>query len=304
MTIRLSAYETLACSGSMPAMNRTIDVLKEGTLESSTNGQYAGIIEVQGFGVMDKQIPAFVHPIVVPYNDHSNVFVDSRPFGKVDPHENRFVVRNAIEYKAMLYRGALNKMWVIEKPAFIRDISPLPINIFVTWLSESISRRFMLEPQEQYKIAILAAIFYNSNFTNETVLDDREKQRLTSQLMRVLKFKGEDVLEILEHHSVIKGVADFCKIAEEVTGSIRLKQLNPGVLFSVINNTFFGPNASEIVAVAIEHPPTWLGILISVILNFNYYKNSVIARIMYKKHFDESRDNFELAIANFIKHYN
>ena len=50
---------------------------------------------------------------------------------------------------------------------------------------------------------------------------------------------------------------EFCDELSQRVGSSRLDGLNPVVLYGIIKGSWFGKNASELVSVAIEHPPTF-----------------------------------------------
>lgn len=296
MTYRKTAYDTIACSGAM--ISKIIEPI---TLsERKTNSSYCGIDEINGMYGQDR-IPSFLHPIYI--ERLKNVFVDVRPYVGFDKFTQEVFIKNQTGYKLTCLRGALNKIWVIEKPAYLRDISSFPMAAYVAWLSENIARRFALDGAAQYQLSILTAIFYNSHFTDDKELSSTDKQHLASYLSRQLKLSGEDVYNVLEQYSVIHSIDEYCEAARVVTGSVSLQQLNKGTLISVINNTFFGVNASENAAVAIEHPPTWMGILLDAIQNQAFYKKTIIGSIISRKQFDDSRTSFLRSVVSMLSHF-
>ena len=296
MTYRKTAYDTIACSGAM--ISKIIEPI---TLsDGKTNSSYCGIGEINGMYGQDR-IPSFFHPIYI--ERLKNIFVDVRPYVGFDKFTQEVFIKNQTGYKLTCLRGALNKIWVIEKPAYLRDISSFPMAAYVAWLSENIARRFALDGAAQYQLSILTAIFYNSHFTDDKDLSSTDKQHLASYLSRQLKLSGEDVYNVLEQYSVIHSIDEYCEAARVITGSVSLQQLNKGTLISVINNTFFGVNASENAAVAIEHPPTWMGILLDAIQNQAFYKKTVIGAIISRKQFDDSRTSFLRSVVSMLSHF-
>ena len=296
MTYRKTAYDTIACSGAM--ISKIIEPI---TLsDGKTNSSYCGIGEINGMYGQDR-IPSFFHPIYI--ERLKNIFVDVRPYVGFDKFTQEVFIKNQTGYKLTCLRGALNKIWVIEKPAYLRDISSFPMAAYVAWLSENIARRFALDGAAQYQLSILTAIFYNSHFTDDKDLSSTDKQHLASYLSRQLKLSGEDVYNVLEQYSVIHSIDEYCEAARVITGSVSLQQLNKGTLISVINNTFFGVNASENAAVAIEHPPTWMGILLDAIQNQAFYKKTIIGGIISRKQFDDSRTSFLRSVVSMLRHF-
>ena len=296
MTYRKTAYDTIACSGAM--ISKIIEPI---TLsDGKTNSSYCGIGEINGMYGQDR-IPSFLLPIYI--ERLKNIFVDVRPYVGFDKFTQEVFIKNQTGYKLTCLRGALNKIWVIEKPAYLRDISSFPMAAYVAWLSENIARRFALDGAAQYQLSILTAIFYNSHFTDDKDLSSTDKQHLASYLSRQLKLSGEDVYNVLEQYSVIHSIDEYCEAARVITGSVSLQQLNKGTLISVINNTFFGVNASENAAVAIEHPPTWMGILLDAIQNQAFYKKTIIGGIISRKQFDDSRTSFLRSVVSMLSHF-
>ena len=296
MTYRKTAYDTIACSGAM--ISKIIEPIT--VSDGKTNSSYCGIGEINGMYGQDR-IPSFLHPIYI--ERLKNIFVDVRPYVGFDKFTQEVFIKNQTGYKLTCLRGALNKIWVIEKPAYLRDISSFPMAAYVAWLSENIARRFALDGAAQYQLSILTAIFYNSHFTDDKDLSSTDKQHLASYLSRQLKLSGEDVYNVLEQYSVIHSIDEYCEAARVITGSVSLQQLNKGTLISVINNTFFGVNASENAAVAIEHPPTWMGILLDAIQNQAFYKKTIIGGIISRKQFDDSRTSFLRSVVSMLSHF-
>ena len=152
MTYRKTAYDTIACSGAM--ISKIIEPI---TLsDGKTNSSYCGIGEINGMYGQDR-IPSFLHPIYI--ERLKNIFVDVRPYVGFDKFTQEVFIKNQTGYKLTCLRGALNKIWVIEKPAYLRDISSFPMAAYVAWLSENIARRFALDGAAQYQLSAYRVCF-------------------------------------------------------------------------------------------------------------------------------------------------
>lgn len=301
MTICKTAYDTTACGGFV--MRKTVDAIQVAFTHGSLGGNIeGGIWLIEGGTSMADAIPAFAHPLAFEYHTkEERVVVDVRGFGKWDAMQNVYRIRNEMEYQLAVHRGNLNRIWIEQSPTLLRDISQLPIAIFASWISEAIAKRFALDPREQLNLGILAAIFYLSLFSDVTELDEREKMRAVNAITRAMRASAADVLVVLDQISVVPNVAVFCQQAEAISGSVRLKELNVGLLYSVLGGTWFGTNAKEIVAVALEHPPTWLAILLAA-YSERTYKNSAISKITERTGNKDSGKGYIHAVLNLLSH--
>jgi hypothetical protein len=299
MSIFRTAYDTTACVGYQ--LSKTSTAINAAYYDGSVDRiPDTNIRSIVGGSALANNVPAFAHPLLVDIDNNKLLFIDARSYGKIDINSNSFKVRNETEYNLLVTRAKLNEVWIKDNPLWLRDISYIPMSIFSSWISESISRRFALDPREQFNLAILAAIFYNSLFTDEAEITEHEKLRLINSISRSIHASTTDVMEIIDKVSVVNNVFEYCSHAEEISGSIRLKELNPGILYSILGNTWFGTNAKEMVAVALEHPPTWIAILISAFTERSF-KNSQISKLTERSNYKRDGDNFVRAVSKLLQ---
>lgn len=289
MPIRNTAYETTACNGFV--INKTIRAIEETLVNGNfSNGKNSTIKEINRTPSISP-VPAFMHPIVIndPIKDrpvsedmkeipNKLVFVDVRSSGKFDDMNFSFKIRNPYEYDFITLYGELNHFWVNDNPKLLSAVSFLPVSLYAKWISENISRRFGLNPQDQLSIAILAAFFYLGQFTNDEAPDIRELQRICGIIGKSVYVNAEAVLAIIDKMNYITNIAEFCTIAKDVTGNVRLEGLNPGILMSILGNTWYGTNHVELTAVALEFPPAWILLTYTSYMDRSY-KNTGIAKM-------------------------
>lgn len=300
MTINRTAYDTLACNGFQ--LKKLLDAINyaQHSIGFSMAIDSDTVRLLEGGDASTNNIPSFVHPII--YDricDRDAFLVDVRSFGKWNPIQCEFNIKNNIEYSMTVNRAKINSIWTNNTVNILRDISQFPLTIFACWVSEAIGKRFALDPREQFNLYILSGIFYYSQFTNETELGELEKIKLINILMKALKAPSEDVMGIVDKYSVITDVKHFCAVTEDVTGSIRLKDFNPGLLFSIIGNTWYSTNSKEIIAVALEHPPTWMTILMYA-SSERGFKNSQISKIVERNMYKKTSEDYTRSILNLL----
>ena len=80
---------------------------------------------------------------------------------------------------------------------------------------------------------------------------------------------------------ILGNITEFCSTVQNVLENVRLKDFSMGMLVTLIGNSWFGVNANKILAIALEHPPTWLAVMGSAI-NYKGYKNTTIAKTIDK----------------------
>lgn len=301
MSVFATAYQTAVCKSHV--MKKTIEAVETAHVDGSLECIVEGVWCVYGRSNFDEIIPSYAHPLQIKdRNKHDILVSDMRTFGVWDSNKYEFRIRNQTDYNLQLYRTKLNYLWLVQDINILRDISTVPVNIFASWISESVSRKYGLDAMEQYRLAIASAILYYSNFNHDNHVDDREKLRLATVITRNIRVKAEDVLELLDRVPVFTSVEDFCEKVADLTGSIRLQDLNLGMLVTILGSTWFGGiNSQEIVGVALEHPPTWISILLAAYTDRSFH-NSAIGKLTDRQMNKNEGERFVRAIKHTLEH--
>jgi hypothetical protein len=238
-------------------------------------------------------VPTFHHPVVQDVQGDTIVYVDVRSYGKLDLMSYDFKVTNEEGYNSALLLARLQEMWVTGNTASIRALK-LPAILYPAWISENVTRALNLGPGDQAKIAILAAIFYLSLFSDKKTDDEEDHTSLiVSQVTRNTSIKADVVKPIVDRISYIVDIAEFCTVVREELDNVRANNLNPATLYALLGGTWFGPNSSELVAVALEHPPTWATIVYRAATNRSFH-NSRLAKMI------NDRTVYKNEIRNFV----
>jgi hypothetical protein len=294
----LTAYDTLACRGLV--LTKLIESLKRAEIDDCIvplsnlkdgNGKVPDIaLESNIYYVLPSRagalVPAFVHPITFKSDRFGReiTVVDVRSVTRFDERTWETVIKNIIDFKSIALYGRLTDLWQSpEGRRKARDIAFYHITVFTSWISESVARRFALNPKEQMDLMILAGIYYYGLFSDDGAFTERETNNLVSTVSKATRVKPQDVFDLIDGNGLelpIKGAIDFCKLTKEVTGSIRLEEFaeGAGTLFTIVGSTWFGAHAREITGVALEYPPAFIAV-IATAMSERTYKNAPIARI-------------------------
>lgn len=298
MSIYLTAYDTLAGSG------YKLDKITLGIEKAIINGQYVvdennkNIYRLYSHDLDD--VPAFFHPILGRDRLDEKLILDLRQYTRLDRASGDYQFKLTNESSYHINRGLLNAIWIERDPFVLLNVSPLPMIIFSSWISENISRRFALDPKDQLSLAIFSAYYYYCLFSDNDAFDDEDKNRIISSISRNLRCSSMDVIAVLDQTPyVITSIQHFCSELENVTSNIRLKNFNPTVLFQLLGGSWFGTNARELIAVSLEHPPTWIALVLSAFTE-RTYRNTILAKTAERKANRAAGDNFSRAIFNLI----
>ena len=255
---------------------------------------YIRAIYLYGKSPLEKDIPVFGHPLLSKENNW--IALDLRQCTKVDKETGKVDIRNLSEFNLAVNRFVLSGMWATGKTSTMYA-NPLPLLVYADWLSMNITRVFGLGMGDQSRLFILAAIFYSSLFTEVYGKDDFEKLKLK---LKKEVFSEELIDEISKKIDKLDSIDDFCRLCYEMTGNVRVKNLDYVALTNVISNNWFGLNANELTMLSISHPPTWIALVYSALTDRGF-RSSFIAKISETRSKRGAGQDFVKEMTNLIK---
>lgn len=276
-----TAYDTLACrSYTLQELESQLKRAQlEGELQSlSTLDTRQPINQLKGVTSQSDQIPAFTHPLFVStFNKDPECIIDIRPFF-ITNRMGQTTITNQSDYKFHLLRAIFNLHWVNypEELLGLGDLAPI---VFCRWLSESIVRRLGLGPGDQVRVMTVSLFYWYSLFRDRE-FDENEKLKVLSKLDQISTIPTPLSMEIVDDVTHMNGLEAYISVLNQAVGNPRLANLNPPLLFAMMGVSWFGINAKEIVAVAMEHPPTFIAIILSA-LESRSYKRSTLGTLVF-----------------------
>jgi hypothetical protein len=304
MSIFKTAYDTTACRGYM------ISKVQEGLThahirELLRKDNTVQVYEVQGGHHIDELVPSFAHPILFKDKEgKEHLAIDVRGIGKYDSIQNSYVVRDVSAYEGMLIRAGLNDIWLEPTgPEQVRNLSTFPLAVYANWVGEAVAKRLALEPQDQFAVSVLAAILYLNLFWDEEKTRDLnkiDKTYLVGAITRGLNYKADTVYDIVEQHAGLANIEEFCNACKEFTQSVRMRDLNASTLFAMVGGYWYGVNGRELIAVALEHPPTWMSLLWQAMFVRSYH-NAGLTKILERSTYKRLSGQFGIQLANLVK---
>lgn len=308
MSINQTAYDTTACSYTT---TRLEDEIRKAALTSglhSVQVQLEQFIDpfsiylVEGGNSSADAIQFFRHPYLLKNSEtgkENTLVLDVRSFGKYSTPHAEFAIRNGIEYVWHLKRAILNQIWLDGRVEVLRDISNLPMMVYAALISQTVSRRFALDPAEQMSVAVLSAYFYMCLFTDEEEFSSHEMPLIVRKIADVTKVPVDNVTRTLNGISCLHGLPALCDAIKTRVGNVALDNFNIGTLLSVTTNTWWGTNAQDVLGVGLEHVPTWL-LIVEASLSSATFKRSTLSKIAMQYNKGDIGRNLSRSIESLI----
>lgn len=216
--------------------------------------------------------PNFPHPYYLA--KEKAIVLDLRHMSSsLNPNEDLEIrVKDRAEFGLLLTRGKLTKFWLENDKRMVSSIHPKLMVIYADWLASSIGKRFALDPQDHATIKSLCALYYLSLFLGENEWDNHFTANALLKINQIMKVPTVFAKEvIMDVDKPLSNIQSLCDLIKEKTGNVRLTSLTPALLLSIISSTWFGNNHGELLAVAMEHPPTFIA-LVNTAINETLYK--------------------------------
>lgn len=274
----ISPYDTTACRN-----HRTRDIVKQ--LESDLiRGEYELLSETVALvGEEHTDLKPFAHPMIVDGSSRKIVVVDVRSSSRLDRATHKLIGGTDFEYAKL--RGKLVAYaWTEGQASDLLNAGDYAVRVYARLMGENLSRRMNLTPETSARIQIIAAQFFLNLFRDSSandVLDEDDRTGDARRISRSIGIPVPEVLEIVEELPVMNTLQDFSDVVGEWGQSVRLNKLSPGLIYTMLGGIWFGANANENTAVALEHPPTFAAMLYMTTINRSYRK-SILGQLIQR----------------------
>jgi len=263
---------------------------------------YAGIsgnvLVLTGLKNSAVRVPPFTHPVV--FEDaykNKQIAIDARSCVAVRNNGGEVInPRNLPEFALLAYRAVTQKCWMAGNYNDIKNISPIIGGIYSRWISETITRQFQLAPDVQLKLAILSAFFYICQFIPKDAFDPKEDLKHAAQVARYTGVSVDFAKNSLEGIGHIEDLKEFSDLVRSLKLSVRLDKFDHAIMLTILTNYWLSNRDREMVAVALEYPPTFVTLVYQAIAERGYQKTRLADLIL--RNFDKG-DNLKQLAMNF-----
>ena len=270
-------YDTIACNGYK--MEKIINELQK---ELITNHNITNLTidneVVRGVMLLigdNDSIAPFSHPVIVHNNDRPYIVIDIRRLVRRKSSDiTNYDISNKMDYDLLVLRARLQAVTIFDDGIMLKNFDYLPTTIFARWVNNSISFKLGLATHDQNITTIIAMGYYLNLFDNDGGLSDISL--MVAKNTYIDPHMVTDALGINDFK--LDSLAGLVDQLRDKISNIRIEKLNLPLFLSSLTYGWRGNSAKEIMAIALEHPPTWIACLATAMKDKGF-KDSPIAKI-------------------------
>ncbi len=305
MTIYKMPYDTLV-GRNILNVDKTIKELYKYIIDDNVLLNHAGLISnnlaIEPIGLMGNchaalKMPFFSNPITVDVNKKKYAVMDFRPFTVPTGNGCLFSdvrIRSNTEYNLALDRLIFSLDWQIalderrDSLNFFKNNFNFATMIFSKWINRLLTQRFNLYPNESLAVEIICNFYYQSLYESfDQYKNDENDHKFLIHTIKNTNAQESTVREIFNKLGKMNGVDDLCSNISTILENVKLEGLNSAVLITIVGNSWFGLNAKEMLAVALEYPPIFIPLVYNAAKE-KTYKHTYLADVI--SHFAKAKD--------------
>lgn len=324
MTIYVDPYHTTA--GVIIDTSRVVTPLKESTIRDSLTGTNLGVrasndivpVFITGCRDSEKVVPPFAHSIFIKnFNKKSYLFTDMTLFvrsgGSLEDISKH--IRRQEEFEFTKARAIASLAWCAGEYERFQGSMAFAGEVFAAWMGQTLSRSFALDFMATHKVQMIALAYWDSLFKDGPVImaDDEDACMVASQkAMRAWRIPVPQAMSFYRSIDLpMASIADFCAVVVKMLDNVNLNPVpgqdgsgfNTRVLLNLIADAWYSTNSKQILATALEHPPTMCAI-IYYCANYNNFRRQQLGQTIQSVGKGGKGDSFTKAFARLLEDYN
>lgn len=272
----ISPYDTLACSRHRisPILASIKSEEASGVLRKSPVG--GGRNKILLVTQDNKSVPPFAHPIItkdliLTRGDSYAAVIDARGVTRINRETG--VLMPTSDFIFAENRAFLSLVaWAEGNSRDLLTLGDLPMRVFSAILSENVGRRDNLTPETIEYLRVVAAYFYIGLHYDSLPVDEVSIGGYSRVISRAVSIPIPVVESIIKEMPHLTDLERYTVVISTSGVSERLSRYNAGMLINWLGGMWFGPNAAEVAAVALEHPPTFVAMLYSSVIDNSFRK--------------------------------
>ena len=292
MPLNIDSYTTTV--GSSVNAQRIVKAIEEAIVHDDLDKRQESALGVEPFGEFhplfitgtypsEEKIPSFAHPISI-LNIRGKNFIcsDLRLFLKKDPElgvSRR--IQNRVDFDYAISRTILNLFWAGGRSGEFTSGFGFAAKVFAEWVAQVLRGSLGIEPHEQLLVQINAMAYYYSLCNAPYVTIEDNRQQIIDWVVNFTGLPDREVSSVLENAKNCRSFKDLVENLKLTVDNIRVQKLTEGAFIAAIRSSWYGVNADQVLAVCVEHPPTWTAIVYHT-LNSKSYQRCLIAQVALK----------------------
>ncbi len=226
----------------------------------------------------DLDVSPFQHPL---YDaDEDIVYLDVRGYSILD-RNGAFRLKGDLDSELLLLRAKLELAWVHGTANELFTAFSFSNDVYVRWLTETLTREFSLNPAQDTQLKVLIALFNIGQYYNsitEPALITRY-YRLISQQYYVDMDTVQEIASRLTQ-TFPRDIAEFVAAIKEANISTRMANINEVSILNVLGGAWFmTAQPTLVVGLGLEYPPAFAA-MVTMALNYRLFKKTSIGGVV------------------------
>lgn len=250
-------------------------------------------------------VPTFSHPLTIEtVKGLTYTFCDLSSFIR-ERQEGEYAVANKPLFSLQTIRTVLTADLINNGTRSIKSLSPNVVKTYVDLITSSLSMAFSLNNEEVLALRALSGWMYYSMLHSDPYAGELEFDALVAKLAREINIPSSFLYRYLDQE-FYKNVGDFLEKIRQKISNPAVQKINEGLFYTVIAknlnaNVWIGLEKQEILAMSIEHIPTFVATLV-ICLSEQVFKNAGLTK-MALRNFTRDKANFILAVNSIVNDY-
>ena len=257
-----------------------LDSKPESTLGVQSYGGYHPLF-ITGTYPGEEKIPTFAHPIYISNIRGKNIIsTDLRLVLRKDSaRQFSERINDQINFDYLVSRTVLDLYWASGKSSEFVNGFVFAAKVFANWIAQ-ILRTIGLNPEEVLVAETIALAYYYDLCTDPKSYGYAESNRL-DWIVANSMFPEHKVAGIVQDIQPMFSFSELIATLKRKIQNFQLEKLSVLLFLQKINNSWYGLNREKVLAVSLEHPPTWTA-LVYHSLSSRSFKNCLISQIAAK----------------------
>lgn len=250
-------------------------------------------------------VPTFSHPLTIEtVKGLTYTICDLSSFIR-ERQEGEYTVANKPLFSLQTIRTILTADLINNGTRSIKSLSPNVVKTYVDLITSSLSMAFSLNNEEVLALRALSGWMYYSMLHSDLFSGELEFDALVAKLAREINIPSSFLYRYLDQE-FYKSVGDFLEKIKQKINNPAVQKINEGLFYTVIAknlnaNVWIGLEKQEILAMSIEHIPTFIATLV-ICLSEQVFKNAGLTK-MALRNFTRDKANFILAVNSIVNDY-
>ena len=211
-------------------------------------------------------------------NEKGELIIDARQYMRYDVRTASYKVTAGNDWNLQCIRLALTNKLIDEGPLFLSRLSDVPVKVFTRWVAGALINRYDLPIDIQLNVYVIACCYYYAMIDPELREPSPLRLKYVPLVSTITGVAVNRVYDLMDTLGSFNNANDLAQALAHDSGQIRTGDLKFADLFTLLSMSWFGVNARENIGVALEHPPTFIGILYSAIAERSFRKTVITQR--------------------------